>query len=330
MKRDEFYKEAWDFVQENKHLSEEGIRELGCSCDWSRNIFTLDERIVKIVYETFEKMHKDDLIYRGDRISNWCTKHQTVLSELECNYEERSDSLYYMKYGPLELATVRPETKFGDTGVAVNPNDKRYTQYVGKEIEIETLLGTRKIKVIADEAVDPEFGTGVVKVTPAHDAADFDIWERHKDEIPGPNPVIDKHGRMNDKAGPYAGMKVAEAREKIVQDMQAKGLITKIEPNYIHNVSVCYKCGTVIEPLIVPQWYVAMTKSLPDGRPSLRDMAVDAVKSGEVSFVSKRFENQFMRWMENIRDWPISRQIWWGIPIPAWYHELKCIPRPGS
>lgn len=319
MEREEFYKEAWDFVQQNKHLSEEGLKELGASCDWSRNIFTLDPRIVSIVYKTFEQMHQDGLVYRGDRICNWCTKHQTGLADLETQYEERTDPLYYIQYGPFELATVRPETKFGDTGLAVNPNDKRYKKYVGKEITIETLLGPKKIKVVADEAVDPEFGTGVVKVTPAHDAVDFEIWTRHKDEIPGPVSVIDKNGRLNEKTGPYAGLKVAEARKKVVEDMQAKGLITKIDENYKHNVSVCYKCGTVIEPLIVPQWYVAMTKPLSDGRPSLRDMAVTAVKSGEVKFVSEKFENLFMRWIENLRDWPISRQIWWGIPIPAWY-----------
>lgn len=329
MERDELYQEIWDFVQENKHLSEEGIKALGCSCDWSRNMFTLDERIVKIVYETFKNMHSDGLIYRGERISNWCTKHQTGLSNLECEYRERTDPLYYIKYGPLELATVRPETKFGDTGVAVNPNDERYRQYIGKDIEIETLLGPRTIKVIADDAVDPDFGTGVVKVTPAHDAVDFEIWERHKDEIPGPHPVIDKRGKLNEKTGPYEGMKVAEAREQIVKDMQAKGLITRVEENFKHNVAVCYKCDSVIEPLIVPQWYVSMTKALSDGRPSLRDMAVNAVTNGEVAFVSKRFENLFMRWMENIRDWPISRQITWGIPIPAWFHDPVCIPRKG-
>lgn len=319
MERDELYREIWDFVQENKHLSEKGIKALGCSCDWSRNMFTLDERIVRIVYETFKKMHDDGLLYRGERISNWCTKHQTGLSNLECEYREQIDPLYYITYGPLELATVRPETKFGDTGVAVNPNDERYKKYIGKEIEIETLLGPRTIKVVADDAVDPEFGTGVVKVTPAHDAVDFEIWERHKDEIPGPNAVIGRDGKLNEKTGPYAGMKVAEARKKIVEDMQAKGLITKVEESFKHNVAVCYKCESVIEPLIVPQWYVSMTKELPDGRPSLRDMAVSAVKNGEVSFVSERFENLFMRWMENIRDWPISRQIAWGIPIPVKY-----------
>lgn len=319
MQREEFYKEIWDFVQENKHITEDGLKRLGASCDWSRNTFTLDPRIVKIVYETFKKLHDDGLVYRGNRICNWCTKHQTGLSDLETKYEEREDPLYYIKYGPITLATVRPETKFGDTAIAVNPKDKRYKNYIGKEIEIETVLGKAKMKVIADDVVDMEFGTGAVKVTPAHDATDFEIWQRHKNEIAGPKEAIDRRGRMTAIAGPYEGMKVAEARKKVVEDMLAKGLIVKTDERYKHNVQLCYKCGTVIEPLVVPQWYVAMTKPVPDGRPSLRDMAVRSVTSGEVKILTEKFEKIFMHWMEGLRDWPISRQIWWGIPIPVKY-----------
>lgn len=318
MQREEFYKEIWDFVQQNKHISEEGLKRLGASCDWSRNIFTLDPRIVKIVYETFLQMHKDGILYRGERISNWCVKHQTTLSDLETKYEERQDPLYYMKYGPFTLATVRPETKFGDTAVAVNPEDKRYKQYIGNEIEVEMLTRPVKLKVIADSAVDIEFGTGVVKVTPAHDAADFEMWQRHKDEIAGPKQVIDKFGRLNELTGPYSGLKIKEAREKIVADLKAKGLLVKIDSEYKHNVQLCYKCGTVIEPLIVPQWYVSTTKSLPD-KPSLRDMATKAVTDETIKIIPDKFEKVFMNWMENLRDWPISRQIWWGIPIPVKY-----------
>lgn len=321
MQREDFYRELWDFVQQNKHITEDGLRRLGASCDWSRNIFTLDPRIVAIVYETFEQMFRDGLVWRGERISNWCTRHQTALSDLETRYEERQDPLYCISYGPITLATVRPETKFGDTAVAVNPHDPRYRKYIGTELEIDTLLGPAKIKVIADEAVDPEFGTGAVKVTPAHDAADFEIWQRHLGEIPGPRPVIDQTGRLNERTGPYRGLKVMEARKKIVEDMIAKGLLdpAKTDHSYKHNVQVCYKCGTPIEPLIMPQWYVAMTRTLPDGRPPLRDMAVEAVQKGEIAIMPDRFRKVFLHWMENIRDWPISRQIWWGIPIPVKY-----------
>ncbi|MBX4187214.1 MAG: valine--tRNA ligase [Candidatus Doudnabacteria bacterium] len=318
MTREEFYQEVWDFVQEHKTATEQGIRRMGASADWSRNIFTLDPRIIKIVYETFGQMYADGLIYRGNRISNWCTKHQTGLADLETAHEERMDPLYYIKYGPITLATVRPETKFGDTGIAVNPSDPRYQKYIGQELEVDGLLGKFKIKVIADEAVDKDFGTGAVKVTPAHDATDFEIWQRHKNEIPGPKQVIDNRGKMDLPGTKYHGLKVKEARLAVVEDMQKMGLIEKIDENYKHNVTLCYKCKNVIEPLIIPQWYVAMTKEIKNGK-SLRDMAVDAVKTKKVKINPERLEKVFMHWMDNIRDWPISRQIWWGIPIPVWY-----------
>ncbi|MBI2451171.1 MAG: class I tRNA ligase family protein [Parcubacteria group bacterium] len=317
--RAELYKEMLEFTLANKKIMEGQLKKLGASCDWSREKFTLDGNIVKIVYRTFEKLKKDELLYKGKRIVNWCPKHQTSLSELEIKYIEKTDPLYYIKYGPLELATVRPETKFGDTAVAVNPKDKRYQQYVGQEIEIETVLGQAKIKVIADEHVDMNFGTGAIKVTPAHDPDDFEIWQRHKNEIPEPKQVIDKYGKMNALAGPYQGLKVKEAREKIVQDMIQKKLLdpAKTDPNYKHNVATCYKCGTTIEPMILDhQWFIKMTMRPKNGRLSLRDLAVKAVKSGKVKFATKRFEKIFFHWMKNLKDWNISRQIPWGIKIP--------------
>ena len=317
--RGELYKEMLEFTLKNKAIMKNQLQKLGASCDWSREKFTLDKDVVKTVCQTFEKLKKDGLIYQGKRIVNWCVKHQTSLSELEVKYEERTDPLYYIKYGSLELATVRLETKFGDTAVAVNPRDKRYKQYIGKEIEIETILGYTKIKVVADEVVDMHFGTGVIKVTPAHDPADFEIWQRHIKEIPEPKQVIDKFGRLNERAGPYQGLKVIEARNKIAEDMINKGLldVSKTDHNYKHNVGLCYKCGSIIEPILMDnQLFVKMTEKPRFSKKSLRDLAVEAVKSGEIKFISKRFEKIFFHWMKNLRDWNISRQIPWGIKIP--------------
>ncbi|MDP3991656.1 MAG: valine--tRNA ligase [Candidatus Colwellbacteria bacterium] len=315
--RDKLWQEMWEFTQANRKIMENQLRELGASCDWSRNTFTLDPKIIKTTHETFTQMHKDGLLYRGERIVNWCVKHQTTLSDLEVKYVEREDPLYYIKYGPLTLATVRPETKFGDTAIAVNPKDKRYKKYIGKEIEIETLIGKAKMKVIADAVVDPHFGTGVIKVTPAHDPTDFEIGQRHKLEI---REVIGKDGRLNEKTGPYTGMKISEARQRVAEDMKKQGLLVKTDSNYKHSVATCYKCGTTLEPLVMPQWFVRMTEA-PKGKKSLRDMAVDAVKSGKIELIPKRMEKVFLHWMKNLRDWNISRQIVWGIKIPAWYRR---------
>jgi len=325
--RDELFREMWDFTMANKVVMEGQLRKLGASCDWSREKFTLDPDIVAVVTDTFARLYEDGLLYRGERIVNWCVKHQTALSDLEVRYEERTDPLYHIRYGPLVLATVRPETKFGDTAVAVHPKDKRYREYVGKELEIETLIGRATIKVIADDAVDPTFGTGVIKVTPAHDPTDFEIAKRHDLEV---RPVIGKDGRLNEKTGPYAGLKVAEARTRVADDMAARGLMEKIEPGYKHNVAVCYKCGTVLEPLVMPQWFMRMTEKphpktrnsklgIRNSGKSLRDMAVDAVKSRKVRLIPDRTKKVFFHWMANLRDWNISRQISWGIRIPAWY-----------
>lgn len=322
--RKQLYKEILEFTLANKKTMEDQLRKLGASCDWSRKKFTLDQDIVKIVYQTFEKLRTDGLLYQGQRIVNWCSNHQTSLSDLEIRYLEREDPFYFIKYGPLELGTVRPETKFGDTAVAVNPKDKRYQKYIGQEIEIESLLGPRKIKVIADEAVDMNFGTGAVKVTPAHDPDDFEIWQRHKSEIPPPIQVIDKFGRLTEQAGPYKGLKVMEARKKIAEDMAKKNLLDPLKTNhhYKHSVAVCYKCGSLIEPMILDnQWFIKMTIKPKSGNQSLRDLAVNAVKKGEIKFIPKRFEKIFFHWMKNIKDWNISRQIPWGIKIPEKNNE---------
>jgi len=328
MPREQLYDKILKFTLKNKKIMEDQVRSLGASCDWSREKFTLDEDIIKIVYQTFAKLKKDGLIYKGQRIVNWCPKHQTSLSDVEIKYEERIDPLYYIKY-PLKqvsssksqvssfitVATARPETMLGDTAIAVNPKDKRYKDLIGKTAILPLIK--REIPIIADDAIDVEFGTGAVKVTPAHDPVDFDIWQKNQDKIQAPIQMINKFGRMNKRAGVYQGLKIKEAREKIVEELTRQGLIEKTQPDYKHNVSICYKCGTVIEPLILDnQFFVKMTDKPASKKLSLRDMAVQAIKKGEVKFIPKRFEKLFFHWMKNLRDWNISRQIVWGIKIP--------------
>jgi valyl-tRNA synthetase len=313
MTRDEFYKETLAFTLANKLFTEGQLKQLGASCDWSREKFTLDPDIIKTVYATFKKLYDDGLVYRGVRPVNWSTKYQTSLSDLETKSIERKDPLYYLKYGPFVLATVRPETKFGDTAVAVNPNDKRYKEWVGKEIEFDGLIGPIKLKVVADDYVDMEFGTGVVKITPAHDPNDFEVAQRHN--LPAVE-VIDKFGKLNDKCGPYAGMKVMEARARVVEDLAKKGLLEKVDENYTHMVLVNYKNeNDILEPRIMPQWFISMKP--------LAAKASEAVKSGKVKFITDYHEKIFFHWLENLRDWNISRQIVWGIPIPAWFKDKE-------
>jgi len=310
--RETLYQMIWDYVQSNKSNMENQLKKLGFSVDWSREKFTLDPDIIKEVYQTFKKLFDQGLVYRANRLVNYCTRHGTGFSDLEVNYEERTTPLYFIKYGPLTLATVRPETKFGDTAVAVHPGDERYKKYVGQEIEIETVLGKAKLKVIADSAVDPEFGTGVIKVTPAHSAIDFEIGKRHNLEV---KQVIGYDGKLNHLAGKFAGMRVKEARVALAKEMQEKGLIERVDENYQNRVGVCYKCGTDIEPLPLEQWFMNVQ--------DLKIRAIEAVKEGRIKIYPKNFENIYYQWMEGLRDWNISRQNIWGIRIPAFFDKNK-------
>ncbi len=305
--REELYEMIWDYVQKNREGTENQLRKLGFSLDWTRKKFTLDPDIIKIVYKTFKKLFDDGLLYRGDRLVNYCTKCGTSFSDLEVNHKEQKDPLYYLKYGPFVLATVRPETVFGDTAVAVNPKDKRYKDWIGKEVEVEGLIGKFKVKVIEDDLIDPNFSTGVAKVTPAHDMKDFEIGKRHNLDIV---QVIGFDGKLNEKAGKYKGLYIKQARKIVVEDMKNMGLIEKIDENYTHTIEVCYKCGTTIEPMLLPQWFIKME--------SLAKPAIEAVKKGEIKIFPQRFEKTYLDFLENIRDWNISRQIVWGIRIPAW------------
>ncbi|MEK7664280.1 MAG: valine--tRNA ligase [Patescibacteria group bacterium] len=304
---EELYKEILDFTLENKKNIESQIRKMGASCDWSREKFTLDKDIVKIVYQTFEKLYKDGLVYRGKKIINWCTKHQTSLSELETENTERQDKLYYLKYGPFIITTARPETKFGDKYVVMHPKDKRYENYKdGQKIKLEWINGPIEATVIKDEAIDMEFGTGAMTITPWHDPIDFEIAQRHNLDK---KQIIDFQGRLLLIAGEFAGKKITEARPLIVEKLRSKGLVEKIDENYKHSVKTCYKCNSLIEPQIKDQWFLKMEP--------LAEPAIKVIKKGRIRFIPSHYKKIILHWLKNIIDWPLSRQIVWGIPIPS-------------
>jgi valyl-tRNA synthetase len=313
MAPEDLYKEIWNFTQDNKKNIEAQTRRMGASCDWSREKFTLDPGIVKTVYNTFQKLYDNGLVYRGRKIINWCPKHQTSLSDLETVDAEQNDKFYYLKYGPFTIATARPETKFGDKYVVMHPDDKRYQEYKeGQKIELEWINGKITATVIKDKAIDIDFGTGVMTITPWHDAVDFEISERHGLEK---EQIIDFKGRLLPIAGEFAGMKILEARPLIIEKLKSKGLVEKIEENYKHVVKTCYKCNTLIEPQIKDQWFVKMK--------TLAEPAIKAIKNNKIKFTPEHYKKISLHWLKNIIDWNISRQIVWGIPIPAKICE-KC------
>ncbi len=307
--RDAFVQRVWQWKAESGGTIIRQLKRLGASCDWSRERFTMDPGLSRAVREVFVRLWEEKLIYRDDYIVNWCPRCQTVLSDLEVEREDRDAEFVYIKYGPLTLGTVRPETKLGDTGLAVHPKDRRYAHYVGKTLEIASVDGTVSVRVVADESVDPKFGTGVIKVTPGHDPVDFEIGRRHGLPV---RSVIGFDGRMTAEAGRYAGLDRFECRRRIVEDMKALGLVERVEP-YRHAVGVCYRCKTVVEPLVSKQWFVRMKP--------LAEPAIKAVREGRIKIVPRGWTKTYYHWMENIRDWPISRQLWWGHRIPVWYCE---------
>ena len=309
----DLYKEILDFTLNNKSNIENQTRKMGASCDWSREKFTLNSGIVKTVYDTFKKLYEDDLVYRGRKIINWCPRHQTSLSDLETIDVERTDPFYYLKFGPFTIATSRPETKFGDKYVVMHPKDKRYENYKqGQKIELEWINGKITATVIKDEAIDMSFGTGVMTITPWHDQIDFDIAERHGLEK---EQIIDFQGRLLPIAGEFSGMKILEARPLIIEKLKSNGLLEKIEENYKHTIKTCYKCNNLIEPQIKDQWFVKMK---PLAKP-----AIKTIEKNEITFIPKQYKKICLHWLKNIMDWNVSRQIVWGIPIPAKICE-KC------
>lgn len=308
--QDELYKMIWDYVQDNAGVMEQQLKKLGASCDWSRNFFTLDPRIIKTVYKTFKKLYDDGLVYRGERIVNYCPRCGTSFSELEVNHVERDDTIYYLDYGVITIATTRPETIFADVAIAVNPKDKRYKDLVGKTATIP--LANRAIPIITDTLVDQTFGTGALKVTPAHDLTDFEIGQKHKLPIIS---VIDDTGRMINTPQKYIGLKASTAREETVADLAKTGKLVE-EKTLHHTVGICYRDKGLIEPMVSKQWFIKVAP--------LTKLALSAITKKQVNFVTKKYEKIAKHWLSNLHDWNVSRQIVWGIRIPAWRCE-KCL-----
>lgn len=322
--KDKFLQEVWAFLRETQGEILEQIKKMGASLDWSRLAFTLDEDRQEAVQQMFKDMYDEEVVYRGERIVNWCPRCSSTLADDEVEYQEENSKLYWIKYGPFVLATTRPETKLGDTAVAVHPADVRYQKFIGQDLEITGVLGNFFVKVVADEAVDMNFGSGAIKVTPAHSFIDNEIAQRHN--LPS-RQIINEQGLMMENCGKYAGLSVSKAREEIVKDMQELELIERIDDNYQHNSARCYRCNTIIEPLPSKQWFVSVNKKIKKlNNKSLKEAALEAAKLDEIEFIPNRFKKRYLDWMENLHDWCISRQIWFGHQIPVWYkgEEIFC------
>jgi valyl-tRNA synthetase len=316
--REEFLNEVRSFVAGTQENIRDQIKRMGSSLDWSRERYTFSDSLSQAVNMAFKKMYDDDLIYRGHRIVNWCPRCHSTLSDDEVEYKKEKTKLYWIKYGPFVLATTRLETKLGDIAVAVHPEDNRYKDMVGKDYMIPGVLGEFQIKVIADKSIDREFGSGAVKVTPAHSFVDNEMAAKNDIAM---RQIINEDGCMMDNCGKYAGMTTIEARKAILKDMGKMGLIDHIDEDYEHNLSVCYRCDTPIEPLPSEQWFVNVDKKISGKNKSLKELSVEAVESGQIDILPDKFKKVYFHWMNNLHDWCISRQIWWGHRIPVWYRD---------
>jgi len=320
--REKFLERVEEYVDQSRNTIKNQIKKMGSSCDWSRERFTLDADLNKAVNEAFKQMYDDELIYRGHRIINWDPQLQTTVSDDEVEYIEEQATFYYFKYGPFEIGTSRPETKFGDKYVVMHPDDKRYGDYQhGQQIDLEWINGPITATVIKDKAIDMEFGTGVMTITPWHDAVDFDIAKRHDLDK---EQIIDFDGKLLAIAGEFFGLDIKEARSRIVEKLKDKGLLVRIDKNYSHNIATNSRGGALIEPQIKEQWFVNVNKQLKkfDGK-SIKDRALAVIKNEEIKILPARFEKIYFHWLENLRDWCISRQIWYGHQIPVWYKDKE-------
>ncbi len=327
--REEFLSRVEEFAQKSRDTIVHQIKRMGASVDWSREAYTLDDKRSEAVRTAFKTMYDAGLIYRGARIVHWDPNLQTTVSDDEIEWIEEKTPLYYLQYGPFEIATARPETKFGDKYVVMHPADTRYKKYKeGQQINLEWINGPITATIIKDEAIDMAFGTGVMTITPWHDAADFDIAERHKLDK---EQIIDEQGLLLPIAGEFAGMHIKKARPLIVEKLQAKGLVVKVDEHYVHHVATNSRGGGVIEPQIKEQWFVDVNKKFSRGGEtmSLKDLMRRPIERGEIKIIPERFEKIYFHWIDNLRDWCISRQIWFGHRIPVWYHEPRCVPRKG-
>ncbi|MBU1038875.1 valine--tRNA ligase [Patescibacteria group bacterium] len=317
--RPELLKKIDEFVASSKSTIRQQMRAMGASCDWSRERYTLDEGLSRAVKEVFVRMYKDGLIYRGKRIVNWCTRCGTTLSDDEVEYKNSRNKFYYLKYGPIVIGTARPETKVLDKVIIVHPDDERYQKYLGKEFDVPWIDGTVRAKVVADQTAEKDLGTGAMTITPAHSFVDFELAQKYGFDIVD---IIGPDGKMTKAAGKFAGLPVKEARKAIVEELQSKGLVEKIDEDYEHNLSICYRCGWAIEPMPQEQWFVAVDKEFTalDGQPTtLKKLALQAVASGQIEIIPERFGKIYSQWLNNLKDWCISRQIWFGHRVPVWY-----------
>lgn len=320
--REELMKKINVFTKESESTIIDQVKRMGSSLDWSRYAYTLDGTRYKAVMEAFVRMYKAGLIYRGNRIVNWDPQFQTTVADDEIEYKEQTDPFYYLKYGPFIIGTVRPETKFGDKYVVVHPQDKRYKKYKhGQKFDLEWINGTVTATLIKDEAADPETGSGAMTITPAHSFVDFDIAKRHNLDI---EAVIDERGLLLPIADEFAGQHIKKARPLVVQKLKSKGLVHKVDEKYTHNVAVNYRGGGVIEPQVKLQWWIDVNKPIKNrDNKSLKTLMKNAIKSGAVKITPTRFEKTYYHWVDNLRDWCISRQIWFGHRIPVWYKKDK-------